>query len=197
MNQARTPPPSHWASIGEAGALGGLKFMFRIYRWCGRMPFRLVLYPVILYFFLFRTSARQASLQYLSYMKAAGHYHSNRHLLCDSYRHFLSFGESLLDKLAVWQGDIGLDTIHFHNHHQLDQLVAEGRGALLIGSHLGNLEICRALVQRNTRLKMNVLMHTGHAARFNRMLKKAGRDSQMNIIQVTDITPATAMLLQN
>lgn len=192
MNSART----HWASIGEAGALSGLKFMFLVYRWFGRTPFRVLLYPVILYFFLFRRGARNSSLQYLRYLQEAGLYQPRYSRLYDSYRHFLSFGESLLDKLAVWQGDIGIDAIHFHQHEVIERLASERRGAVLMGSHLGNLEVCRALVQLNAQLKMNVLMHTANAARFNHMLKKAGRDSQMNIIQVTDITPATAMLLQ-
>ncbi len=186
----------HWAQVGEAGATAGMKFLFWVYRWLGRIPFRIALFPVILYFFAGRRSAREASLQYLQYLQDADHYQPHHGRLYDSFRHFLSFGESLLDKLAVWQGDIGLDAIRFHGHECVDRLAREGRGALMIGSHLGNLEICRALAQRNTNLTMNVLMHTAHAAKFNSMLKKAGSNSQMNIIQVTEMGPATAMMLQ-
>ncbi len=57
----------------------------------------------------------------------------------------MNFGESMLDKLAVWQGDISLDALEFHNHEVFANLVRQGKGCVMVGSHLGNLEICRAL----------------------------------------------------
>ena len=188
--------PSHWASIGETGALWGLRFMFRVYHWLGRTPFRLCLYPVILYYFLIHRGARQASLDYLGHLEQQGLLPDGRSLAAHSYRHFLNFGESMLDKLAVWQGDITLEDIRFVGHQAFDELADNGRGGLLIGSHLGNLEICRALAQRNTGMTFNVLMHTAHATRFNEMLRRVSGDSHVNIIQVSDINPATAIVLQ-
>lgn len=187
---------SHWASIQEAGAISGMRFMFTVYRWLGRLPFRICLFPVILYFFLCRHTARHASLQYLRYLQQSGRRAHSGALLWQSYLHFLSFGESLLDKLAVWQGDIDLDDVSFHNYEAFSQLADAGRGGLIIGSHLGNLEICRALVYLRRSHKINVLMHTAHAQKFNQMLQQAGSSSHVNIIQVTDINPATAILLQ-
>lgn len=186
----------HWASIQEAGALSGLRFMFGVYRWFGRLPFRVLLYPVILYFFLFRPQARRASLEYLGYLEDAGLLTRTGSRVHLSYRHFLSFGDCLLDKLSAWQGDISRDNLRFHNHQLINELANEGRGAMIIGSHLGNLEICRALAQSNAGIKLNVLMHTAHATKFNEMLKRAGSDSQVNIIQTTEINPATAIVLQ-
>ena len=42
---------------------------------------------------------------------------------------------------------------------------------------------------------MTVLMHTKHAQRFNRLLAQLNPDSQVNLMQVTELTPATAVLL--
>ncbi len=55
----------HWARIGEAGFVGGMKFMFALYRLCGRWPFRLALYPVLAWYVLTRAVARRASRDYL------------------------------------------------------------------------------------------------------------------------------------
>lgn len=186
----------HWSSVQEAGALVGLRFMFGIYRRFGRMPFRVLLYPVILYYFMFRHSARRASLQYLQLMEEAGLLTREKRWLSLSYRHFINFGDSLLDKLAVWQGDISVDDIRFHNHEVFDALARNGKGGLIIGSHLGNLEICRALACKNTGVIFNVLMHTAHATKFNAMLTQAGADAGLNIIEVSDVSPATAIILQ-
>lgn len=186
----------HWSTVTEAGAVSGIRFMFAIYRWLGRLPFRICLYPVILYYFLFQTSARRASLEYLRHMRAQNRLNSDQAILLQSYRHFMNFGETILDKLAVWQGDISLDSLAFHNHEVFDDLVRQGRGCVMVGSHLGNLEICRALAKRNVNVTVNVLMHTAHATRFNEMLARANEEAHLNVIQVSEISPATAILLQ-
>jgi predicted LPLAT superfamily acyltransferase len=43
--------------------------------------------------------------------------------------------------------------------------------------------------------RINVLVHTKHAEKFNRLLRQTNADSGLNLIQVTDINAATAMLL--
>lgn len=187
---------NHWSNIAEAGAVSGIRFLLAVYRRLGRLPFRVCLYPVILYYFLFRKSSREASLEYLQHMRAEGRLPSHRSLLFQSYRHFMNFGESMLDKLAVWQGDISLDALEFHNHEVFDNLARQGKGCVMVGSHLGNLEICRALAKRNTNVTFNVLMHTAHATRFNAMLTRANSKAHVNVIQVSDISPATAIILQ-
>lgn len=186
----------HWSSMAETGAVSGMRFMFAVYRWFGRLPFRVCLYPVILYYFLFHKPARDASLEYLRHMRDEGRLSSNRSLFWQSYRHFMNFGESILDKLAVWQGDISLEALDFHNHEVFDALVRQGKGCVMIGSHLGNLEICRALAKRNTNVTFNVLMHTAHATRFNAMLSRVSSEAHVNVIQVSEVSPATAIILQ-
>ncbi|GHD48073.1 Predicted acyltransferase, LPLAT superfamily [Marinobacter persicus] len=186
----------HWSTVSEAGAVSGIRFMFGIYRWFGRLPFRICLYPVILYYFLFKKTARDASLEYLRHMRADYRLRDDQPLLLQSYRHFMNFGECILDKLAVWQGDISLDSLAFHNHEVFDDLVSRGQGCVMVGSHLGNLEICRALAKRNVSVTINVLMHTAHATRFNEMLSRANSEAHVNVIQVSEISPATAILLK-
>ncbi|WP_299776283.1 hypothetical protein [uncultured Pseudoteredinibacter sp.] len=107
----------------------------------------------------------------------------------------MEFGESLLDKLAVWQGDISLEDILFHPREEFLDYCAKGKGGVLIGSHLGNLEICRALSLQQKNTRINVLMHTSHAENFNKLLKQLGSE-QISIIQVNSINPATAMMLK-
>ena len=47
-------------------------------------------------------------------------------------------------------------------------------GQLLVCSHLGNVEICRALVSHNEGFVLNVFVHSKHVERFNRALRQAG-----------------------
>lgn len=189
------PGKSHWSNINEKGALIGMRTMFFIYQYLGRFPFYVVLFPVIAYFFVANGDARRASLQYLTRLKNAGVNFRRRPMLWLSYCQFYNFGSSLLDKLAVWVGKIKVTDLKFYGYDAFDACNEKQQGTLIIGSHLGNIEVCRALASQKTALRINVLVHTKHAAKFNSMLKSVAGDSDVNLIQVTDIGPGTAMLL--
>lgn len=192
--------PSHWARIEERGVYLGLSIMFWTYRILGRRGFSLLLYPVIGYFFVFGSQARRASRAFLSriYADPRGRETlSERPGWRQSYRHFFSFGEAILDKLAAWAGEIGEEDIIYENRNIFDDLYESGRGGLLIASHLGNMEVCRALGELSLGLKLNVLVHTKHAPNFNRLLNRVGQESSVSLIQTTEVDPATAMMLHD
>ncbi|HVL08575.1 MAG TPA: acyltransferase, partial [Burkholderiaceae bacterium] len=92
------------------------------------------------------------------------------------------------------QADCG-DTVFF-GEQQLDDDIAKRRGGLLICSHFGNLELCRVLARQRPGMTLTVLVHTKHAQKFNQLLAQLDPDSQLNLLQVTEMSPATAMLLQ-
>ena len=84
--------------------------------------------------------------------------------------------------------------------HGRDQLLAEtknGRGVVLLGAHLGNLEVCRVIAYLDKDVIINVLVHTKHAEKFNRLLNQYSCKSSLNLIQVTEITAATSILLSD
>ena len=199
-HQKRTNTADHWTRIEERGVFAGLRMMLWCYRVFGRGAFALLLYPVIAYFFIFGTTARRASREFLSRVHADPR---GRTTLEDrpgwrqSYRHLFNFGDAVLDKLAAWAGDIGEDDVIFKNRVIFDELLNAGRGGVLIASHLGNMEVCRALGELSLGLKLNVLVHTKHAPNFNRLLSRVGPQSSVSLIQTTEIDAATAMMLHD
>jgi predicted LPLAT superfamily acyltransferase len=114
----------------------------------------------------------------------------------NSFNHFLSFGRSILDKVAAWNGDIKLRDVDFPTADVYREVVASGKGVLVIGSHLGNLELCRALGDHVGDVNVNSLVFTQHAERFNYMLKSINPRVNINLIQVSDMGPDTAILLK-
>ncbi|EPN45561.1 hypothetical protein A245_32063, partial [Pseudomonas syringae pv. actinidiae ICMP 19096] len=58
---------------------------------------------------------------------------------------FMAFAEALLDKLDVWNGKLGIEQIEIIDPALLRQSLRGARGQMLVGAHLGNLEVCRAL----------------------------------------------------
>lgn len=185
----------HWAGFNEVSFVAGMRLLFWICRVFGRWPFRVVLYPVLLWYVLSKPRARRVSRAYLQSVAACGG--AADASLLGVLRHFAAFAETILDKMLLWGGLFDTSTVSLHGAglEGIERCLDEGRGALLICAHLGNLELCRVLSRRRADLKLTVLVHTRHAQAFNRMLARLNPDSQLNLLQVTEMTPATAMLL--
>ena len=188
----------HWSRTPERGAQWGLNFMLWCYDTFGRRGFQLCLYPVIAYFWLTGVRQRRASTEYLQRLE---NFAAARGITLpaeprSSFRHFLRFGEAALDKLAGWRGDITEQEVELVGREHYDAAINSGQGVLLLGSHLGDLELCRALGSRKQGLRINALVFTRHAARFNALLKQINPDSHLNLIQVQELGADTAILLK-
>ncbi|HEA3086407.1 TPA: glycosyltransferase family 2 protein [Aeromonas dhakensis] len=189
---------THWSRTPERGSLLGMQIMLASYRLLGRRGFSLLLYPVIGYFWLTGRAQREASRAYLARLEAF----ANAQGVAlpaeprSSFRHFLRFGEAALDKLAGWRGDITEQQVELVGAEHYQAAINSGKGVLLLGSHLGDLELCRALGSRKQGLRINALVFTRHAARFNALLKQINPDSHLNLIQVQELGADTAILLK-
>jgi predicted LPLAT superfamily acyltransferase len=186
---------AHWSRLAERGCRLGLKTVFACYRLLGARAARLLLYPVVAYFFLTGRRARAASSGYLLRI-------NRRRGLAppgwrDSFRHMLAFGQSGLDKLAAWSGELDERRVDFPDRAEFERWLASGRGAVLIGAHLGNLEMARALAIKERRTVVNAVVYTGHARRFNDALRQASADFGVNLLEVPHLGPGTAILLKD
>ena len=180
---------AHWSQQRERGSAWGMRFCLGCYRLLGKRALNVLLYPIIGWFFLFATSARRESQRYLQRVLD----HPPTQL--DSFRHFLAFGRAIVDKLAAWNGDIQRDDVLFPNRELLVQQAASGKGAVIITSHLGNVDMCRALIHCVPGIQMNVLLFTQHAEGINRLLQTVNASAGMKMLQINEIGPDTAMLL--
>jgi predicted LPLAT superfamily acyltransferase len=187
----------HWAQIDEVTFVAGMRLLFCLGRVLGRRPFRLLLYPVSLWYVVAKPWARAASKDYLRRIAALDRNADNNIGFVAVLRHFASFGECILDKLLLWCGLFDTSAVEIYGVEQITAQIAAKRGGLIICCHLGNLELCRVMSKRQPGLKLTVLLHTKHATRFNQLLAQVNPDSQLNIMQVTELTPATAALLQD
>ena len=183
---------THWAGHRERGSFALMKLTAWAVRVIGRKPMAPVLYLIVLYFYLLGRRARQSAWTYQRHLADW----SGQHALAPSagsvYRQFIAFADTLLDKLDVWGGRLSLDKLVLHDPANLHADLKAPRGQLLVGSHLGNLEICRALAELGRKVTMNVLVHTRHAERFNKLLDESGAD-RLRLIQVSELDPATML----
>jgi len=185
----------HWAEMGEYSLVWGMRLLLWIYRFGGRPIVQCFLYPVVAYYWLVNRRGRAASRDYLR--RVAG-FSADLQVsggLLDSFRHFMTFAEAILDKLAAWAGMIALGDVECLGREALQSWLERGQGVLLLGSHLGNLEVCRVLANLKKDIRINVLVHTRHAEKFSELLSYYNDASRLNLIQVTEISAATSMRL--
>jgi predicted LPLAT superfamily acyltransferase len=188
--------PLHWARIGESTCAAGIWFLYGVHAVVGRRVLRAVLWPVVLFYAATQPRARRASLDYLRRMQQAhgaiGAEPGARHWL----RHLMSFAETLLDKLLATSGRYAFANVRLEGQEEVEALLAQGRGALLVTAHVGCLELCQALATRMAGLRLTVLVHTRHAQRFNAILRRLNPGQRVELLQVTDVNAATAVELE-
>ncbi|WP_101674815.1 LpxL/LpxP family acyltransferase [Alloalcanivorax mobilis] len=188
--------PRPWFQIEERGVLWGMRLVLAVYRLLGRRLCLWLIKPAVLYFWLTNPGARRASRDYLARLATWAPHTGLRGNRRDSLRHFQAFGATMIDKLSAWRGEVALDTVDVIGRDTLIKVLDSGRGAVLMGAHLGNMEVCRALSQLRPGVRLTVLVHTHHAEKFNRLLSEVSGDASLSLIQVSSLNPATAIVLQ-
>lgn len=189
----------HWAGVQERRGRLGMRFMLKVWQLFGRVPFTLLLWPVIGFYWLSGGEQREASRQWLKAIRERAR--QQRVTLpagpVNSFHHFLRFGESMLEKIASWRGDLrwGKDIDFAPGASEAIDAGKPG-GRLILASHLGDIEACRALAQQVSGLVINALVFTDNARHFRQVMDEIAPEASKHVIPVTDIGPDTAILLQ-
>jgi predicted LPLAT superfamily acyltransferase len=182
----------HWAAVTERGALWGMKLVALVYRVLGRRASKAILVPVVAYFFLTDAGGRRSSLAFLRRA------HDAKGLAAPtsrtSFRHFLTFAMKSLDAFAAWSGKPG--PIMIEGGESIERVLAEGKGAMLLVSHLGNADVSGACLAQRIGKPVTMLLHTRHARLYNQMLRSVRGGGEVHAVEVTEIGPEVAIDLR-
>ncbi|BCF96271.1 acyltransferase [Paraburkholderia sp. PGU19] len=179
-----------WWRMAERGSRLGMTLLALSCKLFGMRFTALWLHPIVAYFLMTGRAARSASRTYFTHLEqAAQGERTPRPGWRSAYRQMLAFAQSGLDKLAAWSGRIDSNDVIFDDSSAFDALVASGRGALVIGAHLGNLEMTRALAANGGHAKVTAIVYTEHAKRFNSVLSTANSEFAKRLVQVSDFGP--------
>lgn len=159
--------------------------LLRIMSWIslrlGRSASRVVLHLIAIYFLLFASDSRRASLAYLP--RALGRPAGWR----DLYRHFFYFAACIHDRIYLINRRFDLFDIEIQGAENIQSLLDANKGVLLMGAHLGSFEVMRALGLQLPGLHVAMVMHTDNAQKINRMLTAINPQAAMDIIALGQI----------
>ncbi len=173
-----------WSRVAERGSLWGLRVTVFCYRVLGRRASLALVHLVVGYFFLTDRAGRRASRAFLRrvWARPEGRLALGRPPgTWTSFLHYRSFALSIVDRLAIWFGRTADFGYEVHGSEHFDRLAAEGRGALVLGAHLGSFDALRLLAERR-RAVVNVLMFTRHAPLINRIFRELAPGAEARVI---------------
>ncbi len=170
-----------WNKTAERGSVLGMRFVMLCLRMFGIPVARFVSEFPICYYFLLSAKARRASRTYLRRVAAFPEGLRALGKQPDAWmvlQHFRSFGHSLVDRAAFWSGLGGRLHVDFPMRPRLLALREQKRGALLLGAHLGSIDVLRALAT-STSAPVNFLMFRHQAQKFNAVLRSIDNSQEM------------------
>lgn len=196
----RASEKQDWHKQQERGTIWSLRIAALLFRLVGRRIFYLLLYPIVAYFFITSSKSRLVSLEYLK--KIYQHPEGKKTLgkqpnFKTVFLHFLEFGRTMIDRLAVWTGKIDLANVNWNNLDELLTLYDKRQGAVFISAHLGAIEVVRALSESIPKLTVKALMFTDHVNKFESVTRSVNPEVGLQIVAVEDINANTVIDLKN
>ena len=159
----------------ERGGDASLRLMATLARLGGPRLCALLLPPVALYFLLTSPTQRRHARDFQR--RALGREPRFR----DVWRQFHAFSAVLVDRLHFLTGRTEGFRITIHGLDHLDARIAEGKGCVLLGAHLGSFEALRALGTRCP-VEVTALMYEGAATTANAFFAGIAPDHAAHVI---------------
>lgn len=185
QGDAASSSGADWKLRPERSSMAMLRVMTWISLRLGRGPSRVILYGIAAYFLAFAPTARRMSR---SYLQRALQLRSPAEVGWKSlFRHFLSFASVIHDRVYLINERYELFDIRVHNRALIDDIVADGRGAFLIGAHLGSFEVLRAIGRQQPGLRIAMAMYEENARKINAALAAINPNAQQGIIALGHI----------
>ena len=157
-------PKADWIRHRERGSMALLRVMAFVSLRLGRSLSRIPLHGIAIYFFLFAPTARRHSRRYLrlALARPPG--------AADRFRQILSFATTIHDRVYLIDAQFDLFNITIEGESLMRAQSNSGRGALLMGAHMGSFEVMHSLGRYQRGLQVSMAMYEENARKINATL---------------------------
>ncbi|MET0292604.1 MAG: acyl-CoA synthetase [Steroidobacteraceae bacterium] len=163
MSATPDSPPlerAAWLRMSERGSGRLLHWYARVSRRMGRRRSRWLLAPISAYYVLFAPAARRESKRYLRLALA------REPTLADVWRHFHCFATTIHDRVFLARGELGELQVELEGAEALNAASEAGRGALLMGAHVGSFEVVNAVGRLQAGVPVAMAMYEENARKM-------------------------------
>lgn len=175
-----------WTRIAEVGSLKALRFGGWLARRMGRRVMHATLWLPAFYFLIRKREARHGSAQYLGHLRAGSRGGSTPLPPPGSLsvlRHLHAFAINIYERILMWSGELELDSVEHDGSGHLFELDAEGRSALLLGAHVGSVDLLWSIAQQSE-LAVNVVVFYRNAEQINSLFESLAPGARLRVIEI-------------
>jgi predicted LPLAT superfamily acyltransferase len=177
--------------VAEKGTRLGVRLLLALRALVGRGGVRIVLRGVAAWYALLHRDVRRASAAYLA--RVLG----RPARLRDVWRHVLTFAEVTFDRVAFLRGETaGLELVSHGGFRHLEASRDAGRGALLLGAHLGSFEAARARSDARG-VPIRALVYERHARMVNSFLRAVSPRLAGQLLELDPASPHAVVGLRD
>lgn len=192
----------HWAD--EKEVISSNKPLLLVFGLMRKLPDYLVfilIYPISFFFYIFSKRGRVEAKNYQRQMKEFTG--EKVPLKISPFKQILSFSLCVMEKMEGWLGNYHYNELVTHDDDlkSLQSQLEQGKGALFIGSHLGNIELLRSLSSFGEngiirKISVTAIMELKSTEQFNRTLKEVNPNVDFQVIDPEKIGVNTIIELQ-
>ena len=171
---------SRWDGKTRGGVLGYMIFVFLL----SHFPLLFVYFIlrfVVIYFVIFAPRASKSTFLFLHERMKLSTGKSLRYL----YKNFYFLGQTIIDKLAILSGISNPFTFEMEGEDYLHQMVAGGKGGLLISAHVGNWDVAGNMLNQID-AKINIIMLDAEHEMIKKYMSEKLINQRINIIPIRD-----------
>lgn len=171
------------------GALWGWRICAVCIRWLGRWPAYALVTPILVYYFLLAREARAASRAYLDRLQGPA---GALRRTWRSFRQFHAYALALVDRyLFLLRGSDAFRLVE-EGREAVQAVLGEGRGLVLLTSHLGNADLAGAVLMGDD-VPIRAVRVQAERPEIQRLFHRAGRAPE--VIDVSAPGPTMVRIL--
>ncbi|MES2748222.1 MAG: lipid A biosynthesis acyltransferase [Bacteroidota bacterium] len=171
-----------WDGKSRGTVLGYKIFVFFIQK-VGIKSAYIILYFVASYYFLFLKKSNQAIFYYFKERLGYSYFKSKAMV----YKSYYTFGQTIIDKIAISAGLRKKFTYEFDGVELLYKLLEDKKGGVLISAHMGNFEIAEHFLgELNADFHINLVTTDLEHSAIKNYLEKVTTKSNIKFIIIKD-----------
>ncbi len=202
MTQTSNTETTHWSEEKEViKSNKPLKFVLWLLKVFPSFLVHAICYPVALFYTIFTPEARKHAKEYQKQLRQFTDGKVPRRI--SAYRQILSFSLCLVEKMEGWLGKVNFNRINLQNDDvgALVERLKEGKSAILMASHLGNMELMRSMQDYVTglcgrKVPVLIIMDMNVSANFSKTLSEVNPGYSMNVINASNFGPDSILLIE-
>ena len=178
-------------------------FLWLIYRFFGKGVQKLLCVPIMLFIYPFARPAKDSLREFYAVVSGWSGGRSGKIGTIGLFRHLLGFAWALADKTDACTLKKNLPRMAVRDDEgwrAFDALTNSGKGAFLVSTHLGTVEVLPALPvalgRQDTQPHMHAFQQMGHDAVFTKVFMRHFDSTHMTLHAVEDIGVDTAVAMQ-